>query len=60
MTPSADKLTYTAKLRKNVKWSDGAKFTADDVVFTYNEMLKEKNAGWAYSQLIFNGKPCKG
>lgn len=59
MTPSEDKLTYTAKLRKDVKWSDGVKFTADDVVFTYNEMLNEKNAGWAYSQLIFNGKPVK-
>lgn len=59
ITPSEDKLTYTAKLRKDVKWSDGEKFTADDVVFTYNEMLKEKNAGWAYSQLIFNGKPVK-
>lgn len=59
MTQSSDKLTYTAKLRKDVKWSDGAKFTADDVVFTYNEMLKEKNAGWAQSQLIFNGKPLK-
>ncbi|KGK87470.1 ABC transporter substrate-binding protein [Clostridium sp. HMP27] len=59
MTQSEDKLTYTAKLRKDVKWSDGTKFTADDVVFTYNEMLKEKNAGWAYSQLIFNGKPVK-
>jgi peptide/nickel transport system substrate-binding protein len=59
MTPSADKLTYTAKLRKDVKWSDGTKFTADDVVFTYNEMLNEKNGGWAYSQLIFNGKPVK-
>lgn len=59
MTLSADKLTYTAKLKKNVKWSDGVKFTADDVVFTYNEMLKDKNAGWAYGQLIFNGKPLK-
>lgn len=59
MTPSKDNLTYTAKLRKNVKWSDGKPFTADDVVFTYNEMLKESNAGWAYSQLIFDGKPVK-
>jgi len=57
MTPSEDKLTYTAKLREGVKWSDGTPFTADDVVFTYNEMLKEENAGSAYSQLIFNGKP---
>lgn len=59
MTPSEDNLTYTAKLRKDVKWSDGEPFTADDVVFTYEEMLKEENAGWAYSQLIFNGKPLK-
>ena len=59
MTPSEDNLTYTAKLRKDVKWSDGEAFTADDVVFTYEEMLKEENAGWAYSQLIFNGKPVK-
>lgn len=59
MTPSADHLSYTAKLRKNVKWSDGKPFTADDVVFTYEQMLKESNGGWAYSQLIFNGKPVK-
>lgn len=59
MEESEDHLTYTAKLRKDVKWSDGEQFTADDVVFTYNEMLKEENAGWAYSQLIFNGKPVK-
>lgn len=59
MTQSEDKLTYTAKLRQDVKWSDGVEFTADDVVFTYNEMLKEENAGWAYSQLIFNGQQVK-
>ncbi|WML49736.1 ABC transporter substrate-binding protein [Neobacillus sp. PS3-34] len=59
MTPSSDFLTYTAKLRKNVTWHDGKPFTADDVVFTYNEMLKESNGGWARSQLIFNNKPVK-
>jgi ABC-type transport system substrate-binding protein len=26
---------YTVNLRHNVKWQDGAPFTADDVVFTY-------------------------
>lgn len=59
MTPSADFLSYTAKLRKNVKWSDGQPFTADDVVFTYEQMLKEDNGGWARSQLIFNNQPVK-
>lgn len=59
MTPSSDFLSYTAKLRKDVKWSDGQPFTADDVVFTYEQMLKESNGGWARSQLIFNGQPIK-
>ncbi|SFB09279.1 MULTISPECIES: ABC transporter substrate-binding protein [unclassified Bacillus (in: firmicutes)] len=59
MTPSEDFLTYTAKLRKDVKWHDGQAFTADDVVFTYNEMLKEENGGWARSQLVFNNQPVK-
>lgn len=59
MTPSSDFLTYTAKLRQGVKWSDGQPFTADDVVFTYEQMLKESNGGWARGQLIFNGKPVK-
>ncbi|MGE8203255.1 ABC transporter substrate-binding protein [Heyndrickxia sp. NPDC080065] len=59
MTPSSDFLTYTAKLRKGVKWHDGKPFTADDVVFTYDQMLKEENGGWARSQLIFNNKPVK-
>ena len=30
---SDDNLTYTFKLRDDVKWSDGEPFTADDVVF---------------------------
>lgn len=59
MTPSADYLSYTAKLRKNVKWSDGQPFIADDVVFTYEQMLKESNGGWARSQLIFDNEPVK-
>ncbi|HWC76744.1 MAG TPA: ABC transporter substrate-binding protein, partial [Blastocatellia bacterium] len=33
---------WTFYLRKGVRWSDGASFTADDVVFTYNVMLDEK------------------
>ncbi|HET7616289.1 MAG TPA: peptide-binding protein, partial [Bacillales bacterium] len=33
---SDDGLTYTFKLRKDVKWQDGKPFTADDVVFSFN------------------------
>ncbi len=37
--PSADRLTYTFHLRQGVKWSDGEPITADDVVFTYNDII---------------------
>ncbi len=40
---SKDALTYTFKLRKDVKFSDGTDFTAEDVVFTY-ETVKENQA----------------
>lgn len=33
---SEDGKTYSVKLRDGVKWTDGEKFTADDVVFTMN------------------------
>ena len=44
---SDDNLTYTFKLRDDVKWSDGEPFTADDVVFTYEAMEQEDNHDWA-------------
>jgi peptide/nickel transport system substrate-binding protein len=37
-TISSDQLTFTFKLRPNLKWNDGQPMTADDVVFTYNLM----------------------
>jgi peptide/nickel transport system substrate-binding protein len=39
---SADGKTMTFHLRKGVVWSDGAPFTADDVVFTTNVILDPK------------------
>jgi peptide/nickel transport system substrate-binding protein len=34
-----DQKTWTFKLRKNLRWSDGEPLTADDVVFTWNEVM---------------------
>ena len=38
-TNSPDGKTWTFKLRKNLRWSDGAPLTADDVVFTWNDVI---------------------
>jgi peptide/nickel transport system substrate-binding protein len=40
---SPDKKTYTFKLREGLKWSDGQPITADDVVFTYKEIVDNEN-----------------
>jgi peptide/nickel transport system substrate-binding protein len=37
-TVSEDKLTITFKLREGLKWSDGQPLTADDVIFSYNDL----------------------
>jgi len=39
---SKDGLTITFKLRRGVKWHDGAPFTAQDVLFTYQVMVDPK------------------
>jgi len=38
---SADGLTYTFKLRKNVKWHDGKPFTAADVMATWKIIMNQ-------------------
>ena len=42
---SSDGLKWTFNLRKNVKWSDGKPFTADDVAFTFNDIVLKKELG---------------
>lgn len=41
-TRSPDNLTYTVKLRRGVKFSDGAPFTSADVVFSFRAAYDEK------------------
>jgi peptide/nickel transport system substrate-binding protein len=38
---SSDGLTYTVTLKQNLKWQDGAPFTADDVIFTIGKIQDE-------------------
>ncbi len=39
MIVSNDQRVYTIKLRRGAKWSDGKEITADDVVFTWNDII---------------------
>lgn len=43
-TISPDGKTYTFKLRQGVKWSDGQAFNADDVVFSYKNIIMNPEA----------------
>jgi peptide/nickel transport system substrate-binding protein len=38
-----DQKTWTFKLRQGVRWSDGEPFTADDVVFTWNDIMYNRD-----------------
>ena len=44
-TPNGDGTVWTFNLRENVKWQDGAPFTADDVVATMERLVAAGNSG---------------
>jgi peptide/nickel transport system substrate-binding protein len=50
--------TITFFLRKGHKWSDGAPFTADDIMFWYEDIYQNKDlVPTPTSELSINGKP---
>jgi len=52
--PSADFKTWTIKLRKGSKWSDGSPFTTDDIMFWYKDVLQNKDLMPATSSWMLN------
>ena len=54
---SPDGRKYTLQLRHDVKFSDGAPFTADDVVFTFQLYLDEALASPQRDLLVIDNKP---
>jgi len=44
-TIAPDGLSWTFKLRSGMKWSDGSPFSADDVAFTFNDIVLKPDLG---------------
>ncbi|MBI4580383.1 MAG: ABC transporter substrate-binding protein [Planctomycetes bacterium] len=56
---SDDYLVWTFHLRKDVKFNNGAPFTADDVLFTFQLIYDPKIACSARDGLLVDGQPWK-
>jgi peptide/nickel transport system substrate-binding protein len=57
-TNSPDGKTWTITLRKNLRWSDGEPLTADDVVFTCNDVVfNPKINNVTRDSFMINGQP---
>ena len=56
-TVSPDGRHYTLELRRGLRFSDGHPFDADDVVFSFQCYLDERNASPQRDLLIVDGKP---
>jgi peptide/nickel transport system substrate-binding protein len=54
---SDDGRQYTIRLREGLRFSDGAPFTADDVLFTFRVLLDERVRAPQRDLLIVGGKP---
>jgi len=52
-----DKKTWTFKLRKGLRWSDGRPLTADDVMFTWQVIYDPSINNVVRDQFLIDGKP---
>jgi peptide/nickel transport system substrate-binding protein len=52
---SPDQKTWTLKLRPGVRWSDGQPLTADDVLFTWNDIMYNRELNPATLDLFRTG-----
>jgi peptide/nickel transport system substrate-binding protein len=59
-TVSPDGLQWTFHLREDVKWFDGVDFSADDVVFTFNDLIYNPDIPSSSKDVLtIDGKPLK-
>ena len=56
-TVSKDGTQFTLKLRRGLRFSDGAPFDADDVLFSFKVYLDEQVHSPQRDLLIISGKP---
>lgn len=57
-TLSDDHKTFVMHLRKGMKWSDGTPFTADDIVFWWQDVILNKELTASVSSVwVVNGEP---
>ena len=57
---SPDGLQWTFHLREDVTWFDGVPFSADDVVFTFNDLIYNPDIPSSSKDVLtINGKPLK-
>ncbi len=54
---SEDGKTWRLRLREGLRWSDGHPLTADDVVFTWNEVMYRPEINPGAADLYVNGRP---
>jgi peptide/nickel transport system substrate-binding protein len=53
-----DQKTWTFKLRRGLRWNDGEPLTASDVVFTWNQLMYNRDFNrTTYDLFLLHGKP---